>query len=434
MPQSESVTKFKDLGLNPQLLSAITDAGYTDPTPIQEKAIPLINAGHDLIGIAQTGTGKTAAFVLPILMKLKYAQGNFPRAIIVAPSKELVIQIDENIRKYSVNTDLRTICCYGGIGVQAQIKQIEQGCDIIVATTGRLLDIYLRGGVTLKDLKVLVMDEADKMMDMGFMPQIRNILEVVPRKRQNLLFSATFPERMESLAAEFLDFPERVEMAPQATTVENVELLYYQVPNFKTKIHLLEHLLSNNESFNRVMIFTNKKKDADDVAKFIDRKLKGGVRVVHSNKGQNSRINAIKDFGEGVTRALVTTDVAARGIDINDVSHVINFDVPYRYEDYVHRVGRTARANKKGIAITFANKGEMLHLKKIENLIQKNLIRKEIPNEVEITKTPKEEHIEIERIIDGFKRKEDPDFKGAFHKKKWQIQIDESKKRKPKKY
>ncbi len=425
---ASGIKSFEDFKLNRQLLNAIGDMGYSDPTPIQVKAIPLALAGHDMMGIAQTGTGKTVAFVLPILMKIKYAQGNDPRALILAPTRELALQIEENLNKLSRYTDLRIVALYGGIGPKAQIEQIAQGADVIVATPGRLMDIYLRGELVMKEVKTLVLDEADKMMDMGFMPQIRKILEVIPVKRQNLLFSATMPSKVVSLSEEFLEFPEVVEVAPQATTVDTVEQQLYEVPNLKSKINMLEHLLSGEE-FSRILVFTRTKTNADNVFKFLDRKGLGPVRVIHSNKGQNARINAINQFKEGELRILVSTDVSARGIDVSDVSHVINFDVPVIYEDYVHRIGRTGRAKKEGVAITFANKAEMLHVGKIEEIIKESVPKLKIPAAVAISKTDKAEQIEMEREIDVFKRRENPDFKGAFHEKKRTPQAKKDKRR-----
>ncbi|MEM6362422.1 MAG: DEAD/DEAH box helicase [Bacteroidota bacterium] len=425
---ASGIKSFEDFKLNRQLLNAIDDMGYSDPTPIQVKAIPLALAGHDMMGIAQTGTGKTVAFVLPILMKIKYAQGNDPRALILAPTRELALQIEENLNKLSRYTDLRIVALYGGIGPKAQIEQIAQGADVIVATPGRLMDIYLRGELVMKEVKTLVLDEADKMMDMGFMPQIRKILEVIPVKRQNLLFSATMPSKVVSLSEEFLEFPEVVEVAPQATTVDTIEQQLYEVPNLKSKINMLEHLLSGEE-FSRILVFTRTKTNADNVFKFLDRKGLGPVRVIHSNKGQNARINAINQFKEGELRILVSTDVSARGIDVSDVSHVINFDVPVIYEDYVHRIGRTGRAKKEGVAITFANKAEMLHVGKIEEIIKESVPKLKIPAAVAISKTDKAEQIEMEREIDLFKRRENPDFKGAFHEKKRTPQAKKDKRR-----
>ncbi|MEM1407683.1 MAG: DEAD/DEAH box helicase [Bacteroidota bacterium] len=425
---ASDIKSFEDFKLNRQLLNAIDDMGYSDPTPIQVKAIPLALAGHDVMGIAQTGTGKTVAFVLPILMKIKYAQGNDPRALILAPTRELALQIEENLNILSSYTDLRIVALYGGIGPKTQVEQIALGVDVIVATPGRLMDIYLRGELVMKQVKTLVLDEADKMMDMGFMPQIRKILEVIPVKRQNLLFSATMPPKVVSLSEEFLEFPEVVEVAPQATTVDTIEQQLYEVPNLKSKINLLEHLLSGEE-FSRILIFTRTKANADNVFKFLDRKGLGPVRVIHSNKGQNARINAINQFKEGELRILVSTDVSARGIDVSDVSHVINFDVPVIYEDYVHRIGRTGRAKKEGVAITFANKAEMLHVGKIEEIIKESVPKLKIPAAVAISKTDKAEQIEIERQIDLFKRRENPDFKGAFHEKKRTPQAKKDKRR-----
>ncbi|MFC5534626.1 DEAD/DEAH box helicase [Rhodocytophaga aerolata] len=412
------MASFQDFNLNKQLLSAVEELNYEVPTEIQQKAIPVIQGGHDVLGIAQTGTGKTAAYLLPILMKVKYAQGMHPRALILAPTRELAMQIDESISQLAKYTDLRHVAVYGGIGPKTQIETIQKGVDILVATPGRLMDIYLKGELVLKELKTLVLDEADKMMDMGFMPQIRRLLEIIPNKRQNLLFSATFPEKVERLSDEFLEFPTKVEVTPQATPVETVNQVLYEVPNLKTKINLLNALLED-ESFNRVIIFTRTKKTAENTFRYLARKLDGEqVKVIHANKGQNTRINSMEAFREGNVRILVATDVAARGIDISLVSHVINFDVPIIYEDYVHRIGRTGRANHSGEAITFMNEAEEYHVQKIEELIRMKIPRKPLPASVEVLPTPFEEAQEIAMEIDTQKRKENPDFQGAFHEKK----------------
>jgi ATP-dependent RNA helicase RhlE len=412
---------FEDFKLNKQLLNAVADAGYTTPTPVQEKTIPLIQAGHDVMGIAQTGTGKTAAFVLPLLMKVKYAHGTHPRALILTPTRELAMQIEEQIRILGKYTDIRFLSVYGGVGPKTQIETIQKGLDILIATPGRLMEIYLKGDLVLKELKTLILDEADKMMDMGFMPQIRRVLEVIPRKRQNLLFSATMQERVEKLSAEFLEFPMKVEVTPSATPVETVSQLLYQVPNLPTKINLLQHLLQDEAAFTRVMIFTKSKKNADNVFSFLSRKGTGEVRVIHGNKGQNARINSMEAFRGGEVRFLVATDVAARGIDISDVSHVINFDVPIIYEDYVHRIGRTGRALKEGTSITFANEAEMLHIREIEKIIKMSIPEASLPPEVTIAKTTFDEKQTIDKEIDSQKRKSDPDFQGAFHEKKGRL-------------
>lgn len=412
---------FEDFDLNRQLLNAIEEAGYQTPTPIQEQTIPMILAGHDVLGIAQTGTGKTAAYLLPILMKVKYAQGTAMRALILAPTRELVMQIDEAVTQLAKYTDLRHVALIGGLGPKTQIETLQKGIDIIIATPGRFMDIYLKGEINTKELKTLVLDEADKMMDMGFMPQIRKILEVIPsKKRQNLLFSATFQPRVENLSHEFLEFPTKVEVSPETMTATMVKQRLFEVPNFLTKINLLGLLMKDKETFNRTIIFCRSKEVADNIFKYLGRKVVGEdkIRVIHANKGQNTRINSMEDFKEGNIQVLVSTDVAARGIDIQEVSHVINFDVPLIYEDYVHRIGRTGRANHSGEAITFITEAEEYHIKKIEKIIKMQIPREPLPEGFEVLQTPFIEKQIMLREIDEQRKKEDPDFKGAFHEKK----------------
>jgi len=410
---------FEQFDLNRQLLNAIADAGYTEPTPIQEKTIPLTLKGHDLLGIAQTGTGKTAAYVLPILMKIKYAQGKMPRCLIFAPTRELVIQIDKAIGELAKYTDLRHAAIYGGLGPKTQIEAIKNGLDIIVATPGRFMDLYLKEEIGVKDVKIMVLDEADKMMDMGFMPQIRKLLEIIPRKRQNLLFSATFPDKVETLSHEFLEFPTRIEVTPQATTATTVKQRMFEVPNTQTKINILKYLFSTEE-VQKTIIFTRSKEVADNVYNALVQKVIpfNKIRVIHANKGQNTRINSMDAFREGDVTVLVATDVASRGIDIHQVSHVINFDVPLIYEDYVHRIGRTGRAHNIGEAITFLTIAEEYHIKKIEEIIRMEIPREKIPEEVEMADTPFDERQALLLEIDNQRKKVDPTFKGAFHEKK----------------
>jgi ATP-dependent RNA helicase RhlE len=415
----EMQASFEDFKLNRQLLNAIAEAGYSVPTEIQQKAITPILSGQDIMGIAQTGTGKTAAFVLPLLMKLKYAQGDEPRALILSPTRELAMQIEEHIRLFSTYLDLRTVVLYGGLGPRTQKEQLKQGCDIIVATPGRFLDLYLDGDIPTRSLKFLVMDEADKMMDMGFVGKIHRILEVVPRKRQNLLFSATMSELVRKIAGDFLAFPTVIEVTEQATPAQTVTQQLYYVPNLKTKINLLAHLFEDDEGFHRVIVFCKTRTVADNVYAFLERKFGvEDVRVIHANKGQNTRINSINAFKGGDVRFLVATDVAARGLDVSNVSHVINFDVPIVIEDYVHRIGRTGRAFNNGDAITFCNPAEEYYLRKIEKLIRQTIPVVEIPNEVFVEETPFKERQAIAREIDNQKKKDNPDFKGAFHEKK----------------
>ena len=414
----QQTMSWNDFKLNKQLLDAIRDAGFSNPTEIQQKSIPLIMGGQQLIGIAQTGTGKTAAYLLPLLMKLKFAQGLEPRALILVPTKELVVQVEAQAIALSQYTDLRMVALYGGVGPKTQLEKLQQGCDLIIATPGRFLELYLRNEIPVKQIKTLILDEADRMMDMGFMPQLRKVFEVIPSKRQNLLFSATFPQKVERLSQEFLTFPQRVEVTPPATPARQVDQALYHVPNFQSKMNFLEHLLRDTENFTRVMIFTRTKDAANSIAEFLDRKRLGPVKVIHSNKGQNTRINSMNEFKEGQLRVLVSTDVASRGIDVTNVSHVINFDIPILYEDYVHRIGRTGRAFQSGVAISFASAPEEYHIAEIEKIIREKIPVKKLPASVKIEKTSPEEAHEMAREVDRQKRRLDPEFKGAFHERK----------------
>jgi ATP-dependent RNA helicase RhlE len=408
---------FEELKLTRQFLDAVNELGYESPSEIQEKVIPRVLGGQDVIGIAQTGTGKTAAYVLPLLQLLKYPQGDEPRALILVPTKELVVQVEEQIQSLCKYTELRYVALYGGVGPKTQIETIKKGVDIIVATPGRFLEIYAKRVIIPKKIKHVVLDECDRMMDMGFWPQLREIQEKLPQKKQQLLFSATFPERVERIADNFLLFPSRVEVTPQATPATTVEQRVYMVPNFKTKLNLLMHLLEGDE-MKRVMVFVRTKADATSMGKFMERSNVGEIRFLHSNIGQNSRMNAIKDFKDGNVRILVSTDVTARGIDVFEVSHVVNFQVPSHYEDYVHRIGRTGRAFKTGVAISFVDMSEEYHLTNIQKIIRQTIPVFEIPEVVKIEKTEPEEKQEQAREIDRQKRLDDPEFKGAFHEKK----------------
>jgi ATP-dependent RNA helicase RhlE len=413
-----STYSWENLKLNPQLLRAVQEAGFQHPTEIQQKTIPLVLGGQAVIGVAQTGTGKTAAYVLPLLKKLGFAQGGDPRALVLAPTKELVIQISEHAAALAKFTDIRVGALYGGVGPKTQIEMVQKGVDLLIATPGRFMEIYLRNEIPVKLIKTLVLDEADRMLDMGFIHQLRKVFEVIPQKRQNLLFTATFPPKVEKLSEEFLEFPIKVQATPEVMAAEYVDQVLYHVPNLKTKIHLLEHLLADRNEFNRVLVFTRTKDSADNVFKYLDRKQLGPVRVIHSNKGQNSRINAMNEFKEGDLRILVSTDVSSRGIDVSGVSHVINFEVPVQYEDYIHRIGRTGRAFNAGQAITFVDDAERYHIKKIEALMKEKINVKKMSAVIEIADTSPEEHKRIAKEIDRQKRYEDPEFKGAFHERK----------------
>ena len=408
---------WEELKIGKSLQQAVSACGFGAPTPIQQRCIPAIQGGAQVIGIAQTGTGKTAAYIIPVLIKLHYHRQPGPRAVVLAPTKELVMQIAEHARALAAFTDLVTVALYGGVGPKTQIEQLQAGCDLVVATPGRFMELYLRGEIPAKPVQTLVIDEADRMMDMNFMPQLRKIFEVLPPRRQNLLFSATFSERVDRMSQEFLDFPMKIEVTPQATPSRQVSQYRIAVPNMRTKISLLEHLLQD-PALNRVMIFTRIKDTADQVAKYIDRTGLGPARAIHSNKGQNTRIQAVREFGDGTLRVLVSTDVSARGIDIRNVSHVINFDVPVVYDDYVHRIGRTGRAAETGESITFVTPADDYHMTAIQEHIRTTIPVLPLPPAVAVSETPPEEAKTMARAIDAQRRRDDPDFQGAFHDRK----------------
>lgn len=419
---------FSDLGLNRQLLNAISDLGYQEPSEIQRKAIPKILNGQHVIGVAPTGTGKTASYVLPLLKKLNFAQGEHPRCVIFLPTHELVYQVHQNLTELGKYTDLRFTKVFGGGGIKAQRKALEEGTDVIVATPGRFMDLYKTGYIHLKSVNTMVLDEADKMMDMGFMPQLNQILEIVPRKKQNLLFSATFHKNVEKLSEDFLDFPVKIEVKHEFKTVDTVEQFLYLVPNYGTKCNLLLTLLKD-ESLSRVLIFVRTKETAANLHKFLERKEVGDWSVIHANKGQNTRINAFNNFQEGNLRGIVATDVVARGIDISEVSHVINFEIPVMYSEYIHRVGRTGRAKKEGVSITFASPVEAYHVKKIEEMIGKDIPLLDLPHDLEVAPTLKEEARNYARELDRLKKKDDPSYQGAFHERKGEAKKNQLSKR-----
>ncbi len=368
---------FTLLGLGPKITKAIREAGYTEPTPIQTKAVPVVLRGRDVIGIAQTGTGKTAAFVLPILEKLSTHGSRSGRralrALVVAPTRELVVQIDENVRKYSRHLHLRVATVYGGVGEQPQISALRSGAEIIIATPGRLIDLMQQGHVRYDDLEVAVLDEADRMLDMGFIPAIRQIVRALPKDRQTLLFSATISKEIERIASEFLRDPELVQVGRRANPAETVSQFVYEVPKSR-KLPLLLHLL-RDQALDSVLVFSRTKHGADKIARKL---LQSGVNTgtLHSNRSQNQRLAALRDFKTGKVRVLVATDIAARGIDVEGISHVVNFDFPPQPEDYVHRIGRTGRAKAVGDAISFVAPEDQANLRALERFISRGIPRK----------------------------------------------------------
>jgi ATP-dependent RNA helicase RhlE len=365
---------FSDLGLAEPILRALHAKKYVTPTPIQAKAIPELLAGKDVLGIAQTGTGKTAAFALPILNKLfrhePDVRSRGARALILAPTRELAIQIGDEIRAYGKNMHLRHAVIFGGVSQNAQVNTLTRGVDILVATPGRLLDLMNQRHVKLGAIEFFVLDEADRMLDMGFVRDVRKIASAIPKKRQSLLFSATMPADIAKLSGELLNDPVRVEVTPQATPVERIDQQVHHVET-NAKIPLLADILSDS-SLSRVIVFTRTKHRANKVADQLERR---GINAdaIHGNKSQGARQRALKRFRDGESRVLVATDIAARGIDVDGVSHVINFELPNIPDSYVHRIGRTARAGASGMAVSFCDSTERPYLRDIERLIGSRL-------------------------------------------------------------
>jgi ATP-dependent RNA helicase RhlE len=368
---------FTTLGLHPKILQAVKEAGYTEPTPIQAAAIPPIIAGHDMIGIAQTGTGKTAAFTLPMLTRLASlvtsTSQRGTRALVLAPTRELAVQIDENVRAYGKHLPLRIATVFGGVGERPQIEALRQGTHLIIACPGRLLDLMNQRYADFSGIEYLVLDEADRMLDMGFLPDIRRIVKQLPQRRQTLLFSATLSKEIEQLTGEFLHNPKTVQIGKRSNPAETVTQMVYEVP-MHLKQGLLSHLLED-PAMDSVLIFTRTKHGADRVARKLESQgIKCGT--LHANRSQNQRLRALKDFKSGAVRVLVATDIAARGIDVDGISHVVNFDFPMHAEDYVHRIGRTGRAHAIGDAISFVTPEDHAPLRSLERFIGRGIVRK----------------------------------------------------------
>ena len=364
---------FAELGVSEPLCRALAAESYTHPTPIQARAIPLLLEGRDILGIAQTGTGKTAAFALPILQKLAEIptpSHRVPKALILAPTRELAVQIGESFATYGKFLNLRHTVILGGVGAPAQIKALNKGVDIIVATPGRLLDLIQQRHVRLEHITHLVLDEADRMLDMGFIRDVQKIVRLLPKTRQSLLFSATMPTDVEKLASDMLRNPQRIEVTPQATTVERIEQKVYFVETSGKRKLLLD--LLQDRDMRRVLVFTRTKHHANRVSDYLDQAAIP-ADAIHGNKSQNARQRALENFRTGAVRVLVATDIAARGIDVDGVTHVVNFELPNEPESYVHRIGRTARAGAEGIALSFCDQTERDFLRDIERITRQKL-------------------------------------------------------------
>ncbi|MFD2540802.1 DEAD/DEAH box helicase [Lacinutrix gracilariae] len=413
------MSTFQDLNLNTPLYNALNDLGFTTPTPIQAEAFNVVASGKDMVGIAQTGTGKTFAYMLPILKNLKFSKQENPRVLILVPTRELVVQVVDEIEKLSKYINNRVLGVYGGTNINTQKQAIAQGIDILVATPGRMYDLALTRVLQLKSIQKLVIDEVDVMLDLGFRHQLINIFDILPEKRQNIMFSATMTQDVSELINDFFTNPERVSIAVSGTPLDNIAQTKYTVPNFYTKLNLLKHLLQDTEAYNKVLIFVAYKKMADRLFEALDQEFHEELCVIHSNKTQNYRLRSIEQFREGVNRILVATDVMARGLDIDNVSHVINFDTPDFAENYMHRIGRTGRAEREGQSIIFSTEKEQEALQNIESLMQMEIPLLPIPDEVQISdELIEEERPQIKERNNPNKRLKDEDAPGpAFHEK-----------------
>lgn len=409
---------FLELNLNTSLLNALNDLGFENPTPIQEKVYPAVMSGRDTVGIAQTGTGKTFAYLIPILRQLKYSEQKHPRILVVVPTRELVLQVVDEVKKLSTYMTVRVVGVYGGTNINTQKQVVYNGMDILVATPGRLVDLVMTGVLRLKSIQKLIIDEVDEMLNLGFRPQLMSFLDSLPVRRQNLMFSATLTEEVATMIADYFYEPETIEIATQGTPLEQIAQYYYEVPNFFTKVNLLEHLLKDDTTYQRVLVFAASKQLADRIFEHLDARFPEQIGVLHSNKSQNYRINALERFKNGTSRILIATDVASRGLDIPDITQVINFDTPETPEDYMHRIGRTGRAAKAGIAITFANEVEMKQLSEIEKFMNKSLEELAIPMEVKISNIFTDEEQPVLYDKEYLAKPSIGESQGAFHEKK----------------
>jgi ATP-dependent RNA helicase RhlE len=376
---------FKEFNLTNPLLNALDELGFTEPTAIQEKAFSVIMSGRDAIGIAQTGTGKTIAYLLPCLRQWTFSKDRSPQILILVPTRELVTQVVEQVQKLTAYMDVAAVVVYGGVNIKVHIAMVNEKVDVLVATPGRLIDLVLNGALKLKSVKKFIIDEVDEMLNLGFRHQLITILDLLPPKRQNLLFSATMTHDVEALIQTYFNGPVKIEAAPTGSPLKNIDQELYKVPNHNTKINLLKMLLRNESEMRKVLIFVATKQMADDLYPILQEAFPDDVAVIHSNKSQNARFSTVKEFQDGVCRLLIATDIIARGLDVSEVTHIINFDVPEIAEDYIHRIGRTGRADKKGISITFVSEREKENLEKIQFLMNYEIPQKNLPEGLEVS-------------------------------------------------
>ena len=410
---------FQDLNLSKQLFNALDDLGFTTPTPIQEQAFNVVSSGKDVVGIAQTGTGKTFAYMLPLLQDFKFLKQDNPRILIIVPTRELVLQVVENIESYAKYISIRVLGIYGGVNINTQKQVVAKGADIIVATPGRLYDLVLSKALQLKAIKKLVIDEVDVMLDLGFRFQLTNIFELLPERRQNIMFSATMTEEITSLIDDFFMNPHKISIAVSGTPLDNISQQCYSVSNFYTKVNLLAHLLKDKKEYSKVLIFVSNKKSADALAELLASEYLSEISVIHSNKSQNYRIRSIQEFNDGTHRILIATDVIARGLDLDKISHVINFDTPDFPENYMHRIGRTGRAKEEGKTILFFTEQERKAKEEIETLMDYKIPLVDFPEEVEVsTELRPEERPKKFGLNDPKRNIKTATPTGGFHEKK----------------
>lgn len=387
------MSNFNEINLNQQLYNAIEDLGYKHQTPIQEETFSKILSGKDVVGIAQTGTGKTIAYCLPLLQELSYSTQTNPRILILVPTRELVAQVVETLNQLTKYITCRIIGVYGGTNMNTQKKWLQDGADVIVATPGRLYDLALCRALQLKGIKKVVIDEVDVMLDLGFRFQLTNIFELLPNKKQNIMFSATMTEDIEMIIYSFFSKAEKVQIALSGTPLDNINQTKYSVPNYFTKENLLVSILSDKIKMQKVLIFVSSKKIADRLYESLSEFFISDLAVIHSNKSQNYRFRSINRYNEGKVRILIATDIIARGLDLDRISHVVNFDTPTFPENYMHRIGRTGRAEEEGNSILFYTQKEEFYKNNIEELMKMKICELEIPKDVEIAqKLTSEEH------------------------------------------
>ena len=389
------MSNFNEINLNKQLKNAIEDLGFVNQTPIQEETFSKILGGKDLVGIAQTGTGKTIAYCLPLLQELSYSKQNNPRILILVPTRELVAQVVETLEQLTKYITCRIVGVYGGTNMNTQKIWLQEGADVVVATPGRLYDLALCRALQLKGIKKVVIDEVDVMLDLGFRFQLTNIFELLPTKKQNIMFSATMTEDVEEIINSFYSNPEKVQIALSGTPLDNISQTKYAVPNYYTKENLLAHILKDKDEMKKVLVFVSSKKIADRLYESMSEFYLSKLAAIHSNKSQNYRFRSINQYDEGKVRILIATDIIARGLDLDKISHVINFDTPTFPENYMHRIGRTGRAEEEGKSILFYTEKEKYYTEKIEDLMEMEIPKLDIPSEVEINQQlTTEEHRE----------------------------------------